>query len=343
MTKRPTPPNITPLVEDSSQSPFMRELLEVGRGATVAGYDFEQGLSKHLALIDAGAPLPQWAEGLRPAAGAGGGAAAAAAGSSLIAWIAVPLALVALSSAVILVTKQSPPASVAPAPSALPPTAKAPVAPAPAPAVAPQAAVAPIVVPEQVLRPARPMTNVAPRSAHAKRAAAPLVASKSVSGPIAASKTVAVESTKSAAPATSGDVFATAQPAGAPASSAQPAPAAQPQAKPEPQAAARQPVPPQPPVQDDARLEREMSMLAVAQRALQNDPERALSLARQGESEFAGSMFTQERQQVVLLALVKLGRMDEARRLAKPYLARYPHGPFSERVRHALATGKVER
>src|SRR6185436_3335692 len=103
MTKRPTP-NLLPLVEDPSQSPFMRELLEAGRDASVAGYDFEQGLSKHLAMIDAGAPLPHWAEGLKPVAGAGG-AAAGAAGSTLIAWLAVPLALVALTSAVVLVTK----------------------------------------------------------------------------------------------------------------------------------------------------------------------------------------------------------------------------------------------
>jgi hypothetical protein len=97
------------------------------------------------------------------------------------------------------------------------------------------------------------------------------------------------------------------------------------------------------PVLDDARLEREMGMLAVTQRVLHGDPARALNLARQGEAEFGGSMFTQERQQLLLLSLVKLGRMDEARRLAKTYLARYPNGPFSDRVRRALATGRVER
>ena len=96
------------------------------------------------------------------------------------------------------------------------------------------------------------------------------------------------------------------------------------------------------PVVDDSRLEREMGMLAVAQRVLQDNPARTLSLARQGEAEFAGSMFTQERQQLVLLALVKLGRLDEAKRLARPYLAHYPNGPFSDRVRRALSTGRVE-
>jgi hypothetical protein len=95
------------------------------------------------------------------------------------------------------------------------------------------------------------------------------------------------------------------------------------------------------PQYDDARLEREMRMLKVAESLLRTNPARALKLARQGESEFAGSMFTQERQQVLLLALVELGRMDEARRLARPYLKKYPRGPFSDRVRRALATGSV--
>jgi hypothetical protein len=324
----------------------MRELLEAGRGASVAGYDFEQGLNKHLALIEAGAPLPHWAEGLKPAAtGTGGAAAAAAAGSGLIAWIAVPLALVAVSSAVLLVANQSPapaPVSTQGAPAAV---SNAKAAPAAAAQPATHQAGAPVVLPTPVVvHPAHPSTSAAPRGAHAKRPA-PLAPSKPVQAPFAQPSAAPAESTsaKNAAPATSGELFATAQPAVATTTPSAPAAApAQAQDK-QPQQAARAPEPPQAPAQDDARLEREMSMLAVAQRALQTDPERALSLARQGEAEFSGSMFTQERQQVVLLALVKLGRMDEARRLAKPYLARYPHGPFSERVRHALATGKVER
>jgi hypothetical protein len=85
-----------------------------------------------------------------------------------------------------------------------------------------------------------------------------------------------------------------------------------------------------------------MAMLSMSQRVLHVDPERALKLARQGEAEFAGSMFTQERQQLLLLALVKLGRVDEAKRLARPYLSRFPRGPFSDRVRRALATGRVD-
>ena len=90
---------------------------------------------------------------------------------------------------------------------------------------------------------------------------------------------------------------------------------------------------------DTEQCRRALGVVSEEARRLSRVLASLLTLARAD----AGSMFAQERQQVVLLALVKLGRMDEARRLAKPYLARYPHGPFSERVRRALATGKVER
>lgn len=97
-----------------------------------------------------------------------------------------------------------------------------------------------------------------------------------------------------------------------------------------------------PEVESD-RLEREMRMLKVAQAVLFSNPERALRLARQGEREFAGSLFAQERQHLLILSLVQLGRMDDAKRRAADYLHSYPRGPFSDRVRKALATGHVSR
>ncbi len=96
------------------------------------------------------------------------------------------------------------------------------------------------------------------------------------------------------------------------------------------------------PVVDESRLEREMQMLAVTQRVLVSDPERALRLAQQGEREFPGSMLSAERRQLGLLALVKLGRLEEARKAGRPFLARFPKAPWSERLRRALATGTVE-
>lgn len=90
---------------------------------------------------------------------------------------------------------------------------------------------------------------------------------------------------------------------------------------------------------DDANalLVREMRMLKAAQAALGSNPSRALSLARQGEREFPGSTFSQERRHLLILALVELGRLDEAKGRAADYLDRYPRGPFSDRVRTALA------
>jgi hypothetical protein len=90
-----------------------------------------------------------------------------------------------------------------------------------------------------------------------------------------------------------------------------------------------------------ARLEREMRMLAVAQRVLTEDPARSLRLCRQGESEFRGSMFSAERKQVALLALVQLGKVEQARREGIPFLRAFPNAPWSARLREALSTGKL--
>ena len=112
------------------------------------------------------------------------------------------------------------------------------------------------------------------------------------------------------------------------------APAANERREPEPQAPRDNGI-------SDARLEREMQMLAVAQRVLTTDPERSLRLTRQGEQEFRGSMFSAERTHVSLLALVQLGRVDEARRLGAPFLRAYPNAPWSARLRQALASGRL--
>jgi hypothetical protein len=86
----------------------------------------------------------------------------------------------------------------------------------------------------------------------------------------------------------------------------------------------------------DDRLQREMDELIRAKRALASDPRLALELARHGEREFHGSLLSEERQHVLLLSLIALGRTEEAARLAAPYLAKHPNSPFARRVRAAL-------
>jgi hypothetical protein len=89
-------------------------------------------------------------------------------------------------------------------------------------------------------------------------------------------------------------------------------------------------------VKADERLELDMKALMQAKRALAEDPAKALSLARQGEREFPKSMFGEERRALLLLAMIRVGQVDSARRLAAPYLAEHPDSPFARRVRHAL-------
>jgi hypothetical protein len=361
MTKRPAS-QFTPLADDPAQPEFLRELVRAGRDADARtddlGYDFEAGFEKHMALIASGAPMPPWAEGMKAApssasTGVGTGAAGAggaAAGTSLVGWLAGAAVGVAVVSATWWLTQSGAPAPkpgrdtsapvvTSPAPSAAPAPSRT--------AAAPQAAASPLDAPAP--------SNGSVSSSKGERAGvrgarADRRASTMASNKVRVTETQAEGAvTPALQPAKPGDAFAGARRTGAQpaaqddraASTASSASASAANAvredvvAPQPRAAAEQP-------HDDGKLEREMAMLSMAQRVLDTDPKRALSLARQGEAEFAGSMFTQERQQLLLLALVKLGELDEARRLAKPFLQRYPTGPFSERVRHALATGQVQ-
>jgi len=84
------------------------------------------------------------------------------------------------------------------------------------------------------------------------------------------------------------------------------------------------------------RLRLDMEQLMEAKRALGRDPKRALELTRRGEQEFPDSVLGQERRHVLILALIGVGRRDEARRVAAPYLEQHPDSPFAVRVRKAL-------
>ena len=345
------PPEVMPprMIDDPGQTSYVRELLAAGRDDQVDDYDFDKGLSKHLGLVASGAPAPDWAKTLQPTttgtttAATAAGAGAAVTGSKIAAWLAVPFVGAAVAAAVMLASHQEAPPA-APHAAVTAPAVIAPVVVQPA-AVEPAQAVEQAVDKTPALAPSvlSSGSTRGPAAQRAKHTAASAVARKSSaampsSSPLQrAAKPVQGSVRPSGQTGQRGDQFATAE--AAPQASARPV---------QPEAAAPSAEPTAPAVvaparQDDAALEREMGMLSVAQRVLQSDPERALKLARQGEAEFAGSMFTQERQQLLLLSLIKLGRVDEARRLARTYLARYPHGPFTDRVRRSLLSGRVER
>lgn len=352
MTKLPNQ-KLTPLVEDPTQPSYVRELIDAGRNARVSGYDFQAGLAAHLAGVESGASMPDWAKDLRPS-----GAGAATAPTGLATWMTVTtaslvgVAVVAVTAAVMVSSHQEP-AMQATEPAAAPQA----LASAPRPAAVPEPLTRPgaVAVGEGSAQPAAPRavgTEARPGRPSAARPVArpslrmsagrlqPGAAAPLATPPVSAHGSTPLASDLRVTPAASADSASTTAVRQAATAHSEPAPA-------ESAAAAEQPTPaPRPAArapEDDARLEREMGMLAMAQRVLTSDPERALRLAQQGEAEFPGSMFTEERQQLLLLALVKLGRLDQAKQLAKPYLARFPHGPYSDRVRRALASGSVPR
>jgi RNA polymerase sigma-70 factor (ECF subfamily) len=80
----------------------------------------------------------------------------------------------------------------------------------------------------------------------------------------------------------------------------------------------------------------EVREVATAEQLLATAPARALTLVRSGEARFAHGYLREERRYIGVIALFKLGRLDEARAEAARFLSDYPDGPFSERVRGAI-------
>jgi hypothetical protein len=352
--------------QDPEESPAVRQLLRAGRASQYAkDYDVERGLARHLANLSAGAPVPSWYTGVAGVTAAAATTAAVQKGatSSLLAWLVPPVVGAGLVSAWLWVHPSEPPK---PSPVAKATTTAAAVSEHAATALPPSAAATPrelarVVSADgddvarerrQTRSSRRVVTSRAPAhrelaSAHARRFTAsegegapsergPFGSGSGVasSAPVGAQAAVIISTQQNSAARTTEATHPAPQPTAAAAGPEQPRPQAQAQAR-EPAAA------PAPRVESDSKLEREMQMLAVAQRILNSDPARALRLTRQGEQEFGKSMFSAERKQVSLLALVQLGRLDEARRLGVPFLRAYPKAPWSARLREALATGRL--
>jgi hypothetical protein len=80
----------------------------------------------------------------------------------------------------------------------------------------------------------------------------------------------------------------------------------------------------------------EMQQVATAQQLLERSPQRALTLVRQGDQRFARGYFQQERAYIAIMALIRLGRIDEARTRAASFSKRFPALPYGARIRSAL-------
>jgi hypothetical protein len=84
----------------------------------------------------------------------------------------------------------------------------------------------------------------------------------------------------------------------------------------------------------DSVLQREMALLAQARRFVESRPLSALALV-QGKEPKTG-LLNEEWDQVYLLSLVKLGRIEEARVAAQRFRSHYPNSAFNERIRKEL-------
>jgi hypothetical protein len=85
-------------------------------------------------------------------------------------------------------------------------------------------------------------------------------------------------------------------------------------------------------------LEVEARGLGEAHGALQEgDPARALRLLDQQSTAYAGGQLGEEREAARVLALCKLGRVDEASAARARFLDAHPRSPLADRVRNACA------
>lgn len=341
---------------DAEQSDIVRELLRAGRDAPdVADYDLEAGLQRHMNMVQIGAPAPEWAAEIL---GKGGATGLSAASGSVPWWGWLAASVLGVTSGAVVWSDALPAnRSETPASEVRVVEDQRPAAPAvELPAVTLPAPSAPSVRQQEVelagakagsertsrriARPnhRHPVAGSAPVSSRTRVEAAQAPATQPASPEL--SDLFAVPATTGTGSSGSPSKVASKR-APSPSSTtsraddvaATPAAITAPRPDPEAQkrvAEARQRM------AREAMLEREMRMLKVAQASLDHNPGRSLRLAQQGEHEFKDSLFTQERQYVLIAALARLGRHAEARELASDYLKRYPSGPFSERVRKAL-------
>src|SRR5262249_51246269 len=84
--------------------------------------------------------------------------------------------------------------------------------------------------------------------------------------------------------------------------------------------------------------ESELSLLARAQASLAVDPARALSITDEHVQRFSSGALSQEREVIAIGALVRLGRMTEARARAERFHELYPTSAHGRRIKVLLGS-----
>jgi hypothetical protein len=326
------------LVESRDESTELRSLLEAGIADESSDYDYESGLKAHLAAVGG----PPGGGGPAAPAGAGPASQTAAGGASAKAMalaIGLPIASLSALAAVVLLRAHGPTGADSTlgaerAPSAIVETNGAHEG---------IRAESVVTVPPALLPGARESEPAAPARSgrHAGEAAA---------RQRAATGTEAIENQRGIVRNFPEGPVEPNRPA--------PGPVSQPAVHDAPPAAAARVVAPDAPrpteeelaraerAKEEARrseedkLQREMDELMRAKRALSGNPKLALELAERGQREFRQSLLHEEREHVLLLALIGVGRVSEAERRAAPYLAKHPDSPFARRVRAALEASR---
>jgi hypothetical protein len=288
-------------------------LLEAGRTQPVLDYDVDLGLARHQHWLRNDAPMPEWAST---------GLGAVTTTKSSLAALALKTIVSTLLVGVLAIAAWNVRDRLQPSATSVPRAAEP--APAAAPVVLEDVAVAetaaapkPIPITEQSL----PSERVARRAATDKRATRGQRSHKEHAAAPASAAPVPVETALAAAPAA---------PMPSPSVNVAPreaAPAPEPKRKPRPEPGAKAQGP------DDLL---EMQEVARAEQLLEGSPERALTLVRQGDQRFAHGYFQQERAYVAIMALIRLGRVEEARSRAATFAKRFPALPYGARIRSAL-------
>jgi hypothetical protein len=302
-------------------------LLEVGRTQPVLHYDVELGLERHHHWLRSDAPMPEWASG----------------GVGTVAKSFVPIVVKAIVSGLVIGTVAVAAWQVRgrPQPSAAMARARATVkraehAPAAPPSV-PDVSAIPMPVPDPGVLREQPVRRAVRADVSDKRATRKPRAHKEP----ASARAPAASRVRSAGDERSSGTDARPR-LSTPAARVQPAISAITPSSDAARAAgrpanvapkARAALGPQPEVPDDMV---EMQQVATAQQLLERSPQRALALVRQGNQRFAHGYFQQERAYIAIMALIRLGRIDEARTRAASFSKRFPALPYGARIRSAL-------